>query len=205
MKLLSKTRNYFLIFIFLVILIPFINIQNVNAQGDINKYEDSFPLQTYDSRFYIINLNEFETINISVTAIYEGDFDIFFFRKRPNDSYIQQNTTNPYNAEIFEHALIYDISSDSSANITYQTNFATDYDVNYQLDELNYYIQVVLKAGGTDTFTMEITTDNGGAATTEIYFIPYIPGFPIEFTILFTIGGIIFIWFLFLRKKIQFQ
>ena len=74
----------------------------------------------------------------------------------------------------------------SGLNITYNAT-------NSQI----YYIQVKLNADGPAVFTLLCNKD------LERYFIPQIPGFPLELIVVFSGIGIIFAYFIIKKRKIK--
>ena len=126
------------------------------SEGDI--YKDAFPLQTYDSRFYLVYMENAETIELNLTNTYNGDFDIFIHDDRPLDYYISQDG---YDSRIYDNAVAYNTSAGNTASVTYTVSEAKI-----------YYIQVVMVANGPDTYHLN------SSQPLELYFIPYlIPGF----------------------------
>ena len=136
------------------------------TEGD-DDFTDSFPLQTFDSRMYVVSLNISEVFVVNVTAVADGEFDLFLFSTRPKENLV---TREGYDPEIFNTVtgttLAYDNSTGPFAEITY-----TPSNPNYTT--ALYYIQVVLIDRGPDSYNLVSTHD------LELYFIPFIPGYPI--------------------------
>ena len=162
----------------LILLIAFIfilfnqNFSYVSAQGSDVK-NDVFPLQTYDSRFYTLYLNENETIMVNVTAAYGGDFDIFLFLIRPTETYV---IPEGYELEIYGLAEAYNDDSGQFSNIQYTAE-----------NDTIIYIQIVCIANGTDTFYLESSLSSSRPWELNLYFIPFIPGFPGEYVFMFAL------------------
>ncbi|MHA1727647.1 MAG: hypothetical protein ACTSWY_02820 [Promethearchaeota archaeon] len=166
-----------------------LNVNIGTAQDDEMIERDVFPLQTHDSRFYLVFLNQNETITVNVTSVYTGDFDIFIFNlSRPADTYIN---ADGYEPQIFDLAAVYDINSGSSSSLQYTA-----------INESIIYIQIVCIANGTDTY--EITSEITPSRPWELnlYFIPFVPGFPIEFTAIFSVAAVVLMIQFHLKSKI---
>ena len=135
------------------------------SEGD-EYYTDTFPLQTYDFRMYVVSLELGDNLIVNVTSVADGDFDLFLFSTRPKEAYVSRNG---YDSDIYnpEWTLQYDNSSGlpfSSINFTAEN---PDYPVAL------YFVQVVLIDKGPDSYILEANH------TMELYFIPFIPGYPI--------------------------
>ena len=162
----------------LIYLIIFLSLIILNNEYYSNSLEavffDSFPLQQYDCRFYLVYLEKNETIQINVTNTRNGDFDIFLHNKRPTETYVSRNGYDP---KIFLNAVAWDINSGNFSTIIYISDNSTI-----------YYVQVVLINGEFDTFKLN------SSKVLELYFIPFlIPSYKIEFIFLFTILMVILI------------
>lgn len=170
------------------LLLFMINMQFLNisfAQEDSDEtFYDAFPLQTFDSRFYILHLNASDTINLNITAAYKGDFDVFIYNFRPYDVWVGNGG---YWSGIYEEASAYDVG----------TGDVIDFEFVAPKNGM-YYIQVVLIANGTDTFYLNSTHH------LELYFIPFIlPGFPVEMTMLFSVAAVFLLWSFVLKKRLK--
>jgi hypothetical protein len=178
-------KTVILLFVFIFILINQ-NFSFVSAQDPVVK-NDVFPLQTYDSRFYTVYLNENETIFVNVEAAYGGDFDIFLFLIRPTDTYV---IIGGYEPEIFDLAEIYNIDSGKFSDIQYKAE-----------NDTIIYIQIVCIANGTDTFYLESSLSSSRPWDLNLYFIPFIPGFPVEYIFVFALVAFALIYKLKLKGK----
>lgn len=179
-------KSAILLFVFIFIFINQ-NTSFVSAQ-DSNVRYDIFPLQTYDSRFYTLYLIQNETINVNVTAAYGGDFDIFLFTKRPTETYVLPELED-YNDKIFD-AEEYNIGSGKFSSIEFTA-----------VNDTVIYIQVVCISNGTDTFYLESSLSPSRSWTLNLYFIPFIPGFPVEYIVVFALIAFTLIYKLKLKGK----
>ena len=178
-------KSVILLFVFIFIIINQ-NISFVSAQ-DSEVKNDVFPLQTHDSRFYTLYLNENETIMVNVTAAYGGDFDIFLFLIRPTDTYV---ITGGYELEIFDLAETYNVDSGKFSEIQYKAE-----------NDTIIYIQIVCISNGTDTFYLESRLSSSRLWDLNLYFIPFIPGFPVEYIFVFAFIAFTLIYKLKLKGK----
>lgn len=187
-----RFRNQ-LIFILIACLVSAELTHSANAQADKIK-TDVFPLQTFDSRFYTVYLNENETITINISSAFNGDFDIFIFKNRPIDTYVSKNGYDP---KIFDIALNYNNSTGAFSSLQYKADNNTI-----------IYIQIVLISQGTDTFYLTSLLDHERVDDVEwelnLYFIPFIPGVSVELIItMFVLSAFSVMIFLIKRKKIK--
>lgn len=150
------------------------------AEGDI--YKDAFPLQTYDSRFYLVFLEDTDTIELNLTNTYNGDFDIFLHEERPLDYYVSHSG---YDSKIYDNAVAYNTSSGDSASLSYTVS-----------ESKIYYIQVVMIDNGPDTYRLNSTKP------LELYFIPYlIPGFHTDVVVGVSFLAIFLIGLIYYKKR----
>lgn len=154
----------------------------VIASDGSDYYTDSFPLQTYDFRMYVVSLELGDIFIVNVTAVADGEFDLFLFNTRPQKSMISRDGYDP---EIFNNitgtTLLYDINNGTFSSIEYSPN-------NPLYPVALYYLQVVMIDRGPDSYTLEANHEM------ELYFIPFIPGYPIVIVIgiSFLTGSVIF-------------
>jgi len=157
-------------FIFLTAcMVVFLSSMLITSQATegSDTYTDSFPLQTFDFRMYVVSLTTNDTFIMNVTAVGDGEFDVFLFSTRPKASLVSRDGYNP---EIFNNltgtTLAYDNSTGKFSNITYSPS-------NPEYPVALYYIQVVLIDRGPDSYILHANFP------LELYFIPFIPGYPI--------------------------
>jgi hypothetical protein len=143
------SKSLIILYIAIVFTSPFLGTATASGGG---YYTDSFPLQTFDYRMYVVSLNISQTFIVNVTAVADGEFDLFLFSTRPSQSYVSRNIDDPYDPEIF--------------------NIATGTTLDFDIPVALYYIQVVLRANGPDSYILEANTEQ-----MELYFIPFIPSY----------------------------
>ncbi|UCC19212.1 MAG: hypothetical protein JSV62_14085 [Promethearchaeota archaeon] len=131
--------------------------------------------------FFLIDLQENETLELSLTHEASGNFTLFLFSNRPQQSYI--NSDNSLNEIIFNRTVAYSLLDNP-----YISYIATI--------ETIYYIEIILVSGGPDTFTFTANKD------LTRYYLPIIPGFSLEYIAIsiFIITGIVIILY---KKKIS--
>lgn len=163
-----------------------ISLYSYNIFGLESVYTDSFPLQTYDSRFYVVYLEVGTQIEINVTNTYMGDFDIFIHNARPRSSHVDHHGYDP---AIYINATVWDTGSGPEASVLYTAE-----------DSILYYIQVTLISGETDTYHLSSNQ------VLELYFIPFlIPGYSIPLLLTITLISLIIIWKWKIQNRIQFR
>ena len=133
--------------------------------------------------FFLIDLEVNETLELSLTHEGTGNFTLFLFDVRPEQSYV--NIDNSLNEIIFNNPPTVDYSLADNPYINYTATAATI-----------YYIEIILVSGGPDTFTFTANKD------LTRYYLPIIPGFSLGYiviSILITMGVIIILY----KKKIS--
>ena len=163
----NRRWSKYLLIIGIILTLTSSMIPMVLATGGGDNYTDSFPLQTFDSRMYVVSLEIWENFTVNVTAVADGEFDLFLFSTRPKENLVSREGYDP---EIFNNVtgttLEYDNSTGPFAEITY-----TPSNPNYTT--ALYYVQVVLIDRGPDSYLLEATHEM------QLYFIPFIPGYSI--------------------------
>ena len=131
----------------------FFSIPKVNAFEHIDNIDDGI------SVYFLIDLDVNDTIEISITHTGAGNFALFLFDTRPQDSYV--NLDNTLNPEIYDLAINYSLLDNPY--------------INYNVSESRiYYIQIVLLENGPDTFLLYCNHD------LTRYYLPIIPGYNIN-------------------------
>jgi len=154
-KILSRKS---LVYSSIILILMMAFSQNVNLTSAAPPaFQDAFPLQQFDSRFYICHLEASESITLDLKCAFKGEFDIFIFTNRPTETYV---TPGGYDPQIFTNSLTENISLGKYSHLEYTSPSA---DI--------IYIQIVLIDNGTDTYYLNSTK------VLELYFIPFIPGF----------------------------
>lgn len=163
-----------------MILVSFLLVSSISsivfASGGTDYYTDSFPLQTYDFRMYVVSLEINDTLIVNVTSVADGEFDLFLFSTRPKQSYISREGYDP---EIFNTVTGTTLAYDNSLGPVSMINYTPS---NPEYPVALYYIQVVLIDHGPDSYILEANH------IMELYFIPFIPGYSI-----FLVSGVSFL------------
>jgi len=135
------------------------------------------------SIFFLVALDNEENSHLQLFLTHEkdGNFVMFLFDFRPNQTYVNADKT--LNEEIFRLALAYDLSDSPSINYIHTNDTANI-----------YYIQIVLLTGGPDFFTLE--------SNMELirYYLPALSGFQIEIMMVSLMISIAIVIF-FVRKR----
>ncbi|TFG18598.1 MAG: hypothetical protein EU530_08770 [Promethearchaeota archaeon] len=176
-----RTTSKYILLAGTVLVLLFSAFAVVNASED-PEFTDSFPLQTFDFRMYVVSLKLGDTLIVNVTSVADGDFDLFLFSTRPTEAYVSRDG---YNSEIYNPS--WNLAYDNSTGTPFSSiNFTAD---NPDYPNELYYLQVVLIDRGPDSYFLQANHK------LDLYFIPFIPGYPI-FTIVgfsfLTIGMIFF-------------
>ena len=99
-----RTRSkYILLFGSLLVLLSSAFLP-VHASEDPD-YTDTFPLQTFDFRMYVVSLKLGDNLIVNVTSVADGDFDLFLFSTRPKEAFISREG---YDLEIFNPEWTFD-------------------------------------------------------------------------------------------------
>ena len=160
------------LFCFLVFLV--VPIINVKAFTYVDYIKDG------NYAFFLFDLEAGNSTEISVTHNDNGNFTLFLFDKRPTESYVTGDKT--LNNRIFSNIINYSLIDSPYINYT-------------ALQSKIYYIEVILVRGGPDTYNLtcsEVLTR---------YYLPIIPGYPIE-TIIILSAAVVGILILLFKKKI---
>jgi len=136
-----------------------------------------------DYTFFLINLQIDDNLELNVTHTGMGNFTLFLFNIRPEQTYVNNDGT--LNLIIFNNPPTVAYSLDDNPYIYYT---ATEPKI--------YYIEVILVNSGPDTFTLTSNKD------LTRYYLPVIPGFPLEFLII-SLSFAIAIVILLYKKKLR--
>jgi len=129
--------------------------------------------------FFLFDLGAGNSTEIRVNHNEDGNFTLFLFDKRPTESYVKEDKT--LNNRIFSN-----VNKSSLIDNPY-INFTA-------LDTKVYYIEVILVGGGPDSYNLTCTE------VLTRYYLPIIPGYPIEIILIFS-GTVIGILILMFKKK----
>lgn len=136
-----------------------------------------------DYTFFLIDLQINDVLELNVTHTASGNFTLFLFNTRPEQSYVNPDKT--LNLVIFNNPPTVAYNLDDNPNINYN---ATEPKI--------YYIEVILVNSGPDTFTLTSNKD------LTRYYLPIIPGFTSEYLII-SLSFAIAIVFILYKKKIS--
>lgn len=137
-------------------------------------FREQFRLEEGTVRYYVASLNETSVWQLNCTSIYDGIFYLFIFDERPRESFIDPVTKN-ITAEMYNIAVAYN-------NTPVYINSSVVEDLQVAYIELSYvipttglyYMCVAIVENAPDTFSMESNFE------LQPYFIPFIPGYPVE-------------------------
>jgi hypothetical protein len=149
--------------VLLVSLIFIANVYSVRAAEVCSEgCSEQFRLEQGATRYYVTTLDVNETWKIDVTSVYEGIFEIYLYSERITEYTYQYEAVASNNSgiKIFSTSLN-DTVNFVSANYTAKV-------------KQMYYLEIVLVKNGPDTFVLK------SSHSVQTYFIPFIPGYPIE-------------------------
>ena len=127
------------------------------------------------SAYFVFNLEQSDLLIANLTSFSDdAEFTMYLINTRPLDESLQT-----------DHIVT------EGLNMSYNAT-------NGQI----YYLQIYLSANGPATFQL-IITRNGENFDLIRYYIPQIPGFPLEFLIITMLGGFGMVIFIWKRKKNQ--
>ena len=130
-------------------------------------------LFTGGSAYFVFDLEQYDILIANLTSFNENaEFSMFLINSRPLDESLQT-----------EHVVA------EGLNMSY----------NATIGQI-YYLKIYLSANGPATFQL-IITRNGENFDVIRYYIPQIPGFPLEFLIISMLGGFGIVIFIWKRKK----
>ena len=169
--------NYKKIVLFCSLFLLVLPITNVKSFTHIDYIKDG------NYAFFLFDLGEGNSTEISVTHDANGNFTLFLFDKRPTESYVKSDKTLDH--KIFSHINKnnYSLSDNPYLNFTApQTKI--------------YYIEVILVGNGPDSYTLTSNED------LTRYYLPIIPGFRLEY-IMFSIILTLSVIFILSKKKVM--
>ena len=143
--------------------------------------------------FFLIDLEEGNHLELSLTHEGSGNFSLFLFNRRPTDSNVNEDKT--LKPKIFNNPPMVDFSLDDNPYINYTST-----------ETKIYFIEIILVSGGPDTYTFTSTRyhTNNTLNDKELtrYYLPIIPGFRIDFLLIsltFAVGVV----FILIKKKMS--
>ena len=170
-----------------------IGITNVSAEfcGEITPqiYSDQFRLENNSARFYVTALNKSDTWAINLTSVFHGIFYMYIFNFRPQQNYIYSNGTIDPNihtvAEVYNET---PVKINSTVLVNDTVNFIQ---LNFTANSNHLYYLMIALIGGSapDSFVLYSNQQ------IQAYFIPFVPGFPVEWIFLGIGLGISLVWF----------
>lgn len=139
-----------------ILILSLLTLLIVICAPSVLGYEYSDNINEGISVYYLTNLEAEETIEISVTHSGDGNFTLFAFDKRPDNSYVNFDRT--LNNDIFNIAINY--SLDENPYLFYNAS-----------ESKIYYFQLILLDEGPDTYFLYSSKE------LTRYYLPIIPGY----------------------------
>ncbi len=126
------------------------------------------------SAFFLVNLNKGDTLIVTVDSLEGGNYALFLFDKRPEETHV--NFDGTLDPAIYSESIQHSQGKKPILKYTAEENKI-------------YYIQLILLSGGPDTYILESNKE------LSRYYLPQLAGYNIEILIISTllIASIIFI------------
>lgn len=137
-------------------------------------YTEQFRLEQNNIRYYVTALNETQVWEVNLTSVYHGIFHLFLFDERPQKEYLTENGS--LDSIIYSECVAFNntpvlIPSQSIENDT--INLVS---LSYTASNNSLYYLMIALVGGTAPDTFILTSNS----QIQAYFIPFLPGYPIE-------------------------
>ncbi len=143
-------------------------------------YEDLQEVENNGSIFYLVSLNQSETIILNCSSENQLNYSLFLFNTRPSSSNKYLNGT--YSTKIYDLAIV--VSEGFEPQLTYTAN-----------ETQLYYIQIIVYNKSTNLIRVYSNKEIGR------YYLPLINSFPLEFFGTITTITIIAITVILLKKR----
>ena len=127
-------------------------------------------LETGNTAFFLCAVNQSQILEVNLTRTGIGNFEIYLLRKRPSGTDV-------------EAYFLVDSDTGDNPSISYTAP-----------EDKIYYLQIDLVSDGPDIFTLSSTHN------LIRYYLPQIPGFPLELVFVFLISGVGLILIIHKRK-----
>ncbi|MBD3254068.1 MAG: hypothetical protein GF383_03205, partial [Candidatus Lokiarchaeota archaeon] len=146
-------------FIFVILFIAVIPV-SVLAGTD---YEYRDKMEEGDSRFFLVDLEEGDDLDLELDAYEDARFYLFLFDERPEESHV--GLDKKIDDDIFDDEIANDKGKHAEVNYTAE-------------DDQIYYVQIILIDSGPDYFILKSNEK------LSKYYLPSIPGYPVELLLL---------------------
>jgi hypothetical protein len=193
-ELLMNVRKTPKLIYFLVIFVPFLSSlifpsTFVSAQSDEQNaegfYKEQFRLEKGMIRYYVTALDKGDYWYVNLTSVYQGIFYLYVFNERPTQEY--QSQDGSINHTMLSKAVASN-STPIQINSTIQPDLLVNFiELSYTASEDKMYYLLIYLAGGSAPDTFIIHSNS----RVQAYFIPFIPGYPIEWIFSVSFAGII--------------
>jgi hypothetical protein len=127
-------------------------------------------LETGNTAFFLCAVNQSQTLEVNLTHTGIGNFEMFLLSKRPSGTDI-------------EAYFLVDSDTGDNPKLSYTAP-----------EDKIYYVQINLVSSGPDIFTLSSTHN------LIRYYLPQIPGFPLELVFVFLLSGVGLVYVLYKRK-----
>ncbi len=127
-------------------------------------------LETGNTAFFLCAVNQSQTLEVNLTRNGIGNFEMYLLKQRPMSTNI-------------ESSFLVDSDTGDNPSVSYTTS----------INKI-YYVQINLVSSGPDIFTLSSTHN------LIRYYLPQIPGFPLELIIVSIMSGFGLVYVLYKRK-----
>ena len=168
-------------FTLLIISQALVFISNGTAQTPIPSaklYTEQFRLEQNNIRYYVTALNESQIWEINLTSVYHGIFHLFLFDERPQKEYLTENGT--LNSIIYSDCVAYNNTPVIIPSQTIENDTINFVSLSYTASNNSLYYLMIALVGGTAPDSFILTSNS----QVQAYFIPFLPGYPLEWIII---------------------
>jgi len=127
-------------------------------------------LETGNTAFFLCAVDQSQTLEVNLTPSESGNFEMYLLNKRP------------LSTDIDTYSIV-DQDDSSNPSVSYTAP-----------EDKIYYIQINLVSNGPDIFTLSSSHD------LIRYYLPQIPGYPLELVFMFLVSGIGVVYVIYKRK-----
>lgn len=152
---------------------------NIASASNSAAYTEQFQLEQSTARYYVATLHENDTWVLSCAAVYKGVFHLFIFDERPKADFF--NEDGQLDDEITKVAVAYNNTPIEIFSITLNDTISF-ISLEFKASKsMMYYLEIACVQSGPDTFMLNSSHE------IQPYFIPFIPGFPVDITLYFSL------------------
>jgi hypothetical protein len=146
-------------------------------------YSEQFRLEQNNIRYYVTALNASQVWEINLTSVYHGIFHLFLFDSRPQKEYLGEN--GALDSSVYTDSVAYNNTPVVIPSKTIENDTINFVSLSYTASNDSLYYLMVALVGGTAPDTFILTSNS----QVQAYFIPFLPGYPLEWIIVSSMLG----------------